>query len=394
MIDWATLKTANDPLNAFVERDMAAVFGHGELAGLTIGVKANIAVAGLAWTGGLAAFRGRIADHDAATVAALRAAGAAIIGTTNLEEAALGAATRNPHYGWTHNPHALDRTPGGSSGGSGAAVAAGLCHAALGTDTLGSIRIPAAYCGIYGFKPANAAVSQDGLEIAEASFDCIGPLARSLDILERIARVMSDFGEGTVEGTIVLADLGGVGCDAAVLAAYHSALGHCGATRTLHLDHPLARIRFAGFVQTATALGLHLAALDPATLSPDLRKLLAYGARRTDADRAEDHAVLATTAAAVRAAVAGGAVLLMPTTPQAGFTNATAAPANQADFTALANIAGLPAISIPAGVDSDGMPVAVQLVGRVGSESGLFAAARTLDTALGAYRCPPHFCEG
>jgi aspartyl-tRNA(Asn)/glutamyl-tRNA(Gln) amidotransferase subunit A len=87
-------------------------------------------------------------------------------------------------------------------------------------------------------------------------------------------------------------------------------------------------------------------------------------------------------------------VLLMPTTPQAGFTNATAAPANQADFTALANIAGLPAISIPAGVDSDGMPVAVQLVGRVGSESGLFAAARTLDTALGAYRCPPHFCEG
>ncbi len=389
----ADLETANGPLNAFVQWDNQAA-GEGVLGGLTIGVKANIAVAGLAWTGGLAAFRDRIADRDAATVGALRAAGAAIIGTTNLEEAALGAATRNPHFGWTHNPHALGRTPGGSSGGSGAAVAAGLCDAALGTDTLGSIRIPAAYCGVYGFKPANAAVSQDGLEIAEASFDCIGPLARSLDTLERVARVMSNFGETAVAGTMVLADLGGVDCEPSVLAAYHRALGHCEAATTLHLGHPLARIRFAGFVQTATALGVHLTALDPASLSPDLRKLLAYGARRSDADRAEDHAVLVATAAAVHAAVASGAVLLLPTTPQAAFTDAMPAPANQADLTCLANIAGLPALSIPAGVDDDGMPVAVQLVGRVGSEGGLFAAARALDTALDAYRRPPRFYEG
>jgi aspartyl-tRNA(Asn)/glutamyl-tRNA(Gln) amidotransferase subunit A len=392
--DWAALKAADAPLNAVVEWDEAATPGAGALAGLTIGVKANIAVAGLAWTGGLAAYRGRIADRDAATVAALRAAGAAIIGTTNLEEAALGAATRNPHYGWSHNPHALDRTPGGSSGGSGAAVAAGLCDAALGTDTLGSIRIPAAYCGVYGLKPANTAVSQDGLEIADASFDCIGPLARSLDTLERVARVMSDFGEVAVAGTVVLADLGGVECEAAVLAAYERARDVLGAATLLRLDHPLARIRFAGFVQTAKALEVHLAALDPTSLSPDLRKLLSYGARRTAADRAEDQAVLATTAAAVRGAVAGGAVLLTPTTPQAAFTDATAAPANQADFTALANIAGLPALSIPAGVDAAGMPVAVQLVARAGGEAGLFAAARTLAAALGAYRRPPHFYEG
>ncbi len=394
MIDWTALKAANGPLNSFVQWDEAATRGNGLLADLTIAVKANIAVTGLAWTGGLAAYRGRIADRDAATVAALRAAEAAIIGSTNLEEAALGATTRNPHYGWSHNPHALDRTPGGSSGGSGAAVAAGLCDAALGTDTLGSIRIPAAYCGVYGFKPANAAVSQNGLEIAEASFDCIGPLARSLDTLERVAQVMSDFGEGTVAGTVVLTDLGGVECEAAVIAAYHRAHGDWEAAETLRLEYPLARIRFAGFVQTATALGLHLAALDPASLSPDLRKLLSYGAQRTAADRADDRAVLAVTAAAVREAVAGGAVLVMPTTPQAAFADATAAPANQADFTCLANIAGLPALSLPAGIDGDGMPVAVQLVCRVGSEAGLFIAARALDAALAAYRRPPYFFEG
>ncbi len=392
MIDRVALKVANAPLNAVVEWDDAATGGAGALAGLTIGIKANIAVVGLAWTGGLAAYRGRIAGCDAAVVAALRAAGAAIIGTTNLEEAALGAVTRNPYFGWSHNPHALDCTPGGSSGGSGAAVAAGLCDAALGTDTLGSIRIPAAYCGVYGFKPANAAVSHDGLELAEASFDVIGPLARSLDTLERVARVMSVFGEGTTAGTISVAGLGGVACDAAVLAAYERARAKT-ARDALHLDHPLARIRLAGFVKTAKTLGAHLAGLD-ASLSPDLRHLLAYGARRGAVDWSDDQAVLAATATAVRAAVADGAVLLMPTTPQAAFVDTTPAPANQADFTCLANIAGLPALSLPAGVDADGMPVAVQLVGRAGSEAGLFAAARALDTALGGYRRPPHFVEG
>ncbi len=393
MIDWPALKAANAPLNAFVEWDEGAASGEGPLAGLTIGIKANIATQALCWTGGLEAHRHRIAARDAETVARLRQAGAAIIGTLNLEEAALGAATRNPFYGWTHNPHALGRTPGGSSGGSGAAVAAGLCDAALGTDTLGSIRIPAAYCGVYGFKPANARVSQDGLELAEASFDCIGPLARSLDLLERIARLMSDFGEGTAAGTVTLAELGGVACEPAVIAAYEQALAIAAPTGSLRLDHPLSRIRFAGFIKTSKALAAHLAPLDPASLSEGLRKLLSYGPRRAEADWAEDRAILAATAQAVRAAVANGAVLLMPTAPQVAFADTVPAPANQADFTGVANIAGLPAISIPAGTDGEGLPVAVQLIGCAGHEAGLFAAARQLDTAIAGYRRPPHFLE-
>lgn len=393
MIDFAALKAANGPISAFVEWDEGATAGEGSLAGLTIGVKANIAARGLAWTGGLAAFRDRIAERDGETVARLRAAGATIIGATNLEEAALGAVTRNPHYGWTHNPHALDHTAGGSSGGSGAAVAAGLCDAALGTDTMGSIRIPAAYCGIYGFKPANDRVSQDGLELAEASLDCIGPLARSLGVLERVARVVSDFGEGNTQGVAALATLGGVSCDPAVQAAYQHALDVLGPSSEIALDKPLSRIRYAGFVKVSKALAVRLASQD-ATLSPDLRKLLTYGPNRATEAWAEDQAILAAVRSRLTEALATGTMLLMPTAPQAAFADTIAPPADQADFTCLANIAGLAALSIPAGQNAAGLPVAVQLVAAGGREAGLFAAARRLDGILAAYRKPPHFLEG
>lgn len=393
MIDVAALRAANAPLNAFVDWDERAAFGAGPLAGLTVGVKANIAVAGLPWTGGLEAHRGRVAERDADVVARLRNAGTAILGTLNMEEAALGAATRNPFYGWTHNPHALAHTPGGSSGGSGAAVAAGLCDIALGTDTMGSVRIPAAYCGVYGFKPANDRVGQDGLEVAEASLDCIGPLARSIDVLERAAAVISDVGHGTTGNVVTLADLGEVACDPAVSAAYRRALDVLPPSGKIAILQPLSRVRFAGFVKTAKALAAHLASYD-ATLSPSLRKLLSYGIARKAEDWAEDQAILADFAATLRPALANGAILLLPTAPQVAFADSAPAPANQADFTCLANIAGLAAISIPAGTDPAGLPVAVQLVAEGGREAGLFAAARRLDATLGAYRRPPLFFEG
>ncbi len=194
-IDWNMLERSNAPLNAFIDWDRTARHGDGALAGVTIGVKANIAVKGMPWSAGMEAFRSRIADRDAETVRLLRDAGAAILGTLNMDEAAYGTEGNNPWFGPVHNPHRPGYSAGGSSSGSGAAVAAGLCDAALGTDTMGSIRIPAAMCGIYGFKPANASVSLDGLELCGPTLDAIGPLARSLDLLERVARVMTVFGE-------------------------------------------------------------------------------------------------------------------------------------------------------------------------------------------------------
>ena len=394
MIDWPALEAANAPLNAFVEWDKAAIGGDGPLAGLTVGVKANIATKGLTWTAGMHLYRDRIASGDAAVVAKLRAAGAIIIGTLNMEEAAFGAKTDNPWFGATQNPHRLGCTPGGSSGGSAAAVAAGLCDVALGSDTMGSVRIPASYCGVYGFKPANTAVSQDGLEIAEVSLDVIGPLARSLHTLERVARVMSDFGEGdnngpdTLSAGLTLAGLGGATCSADVLAAYTASKATLGTLVEAPISTPLSRIRFAGFIKTSRAMAAHFADADQTLLSPALRKLFTYGPKRSEADWAEDQQILAQAAAEVKALIARNGFLLTPTAPQPAFPHHEAAPANQADFTCLANIAGLPAISLPAGWGANGLPVGVQLIGQVGHEAGLFTLAKALDGVLAAYRPP------
>lgn len=392
LIDFDVFAAANAPLNAFTDFDTSATGGEGLLAGMTIGVKANIMVRGLPWTSGSEVFRNRIAERDAEVVARLRGAGAAIIGTTNMEEAALGAKTDNPWFGATQNPHRLGYTPGGSSGGSGAAVAAGLCDAALGTDTMGSIRIPAAYCGIYGFKPAHSAISQDGLELTEPSLDTIGPLARDLDVLEAVSRVLSDFGEGDAAGPVAtLAGLGGVECEPAVLAAFKNAKSLLGSKSEIDLPCPPARIRFAGFIRASRFLAAHLTDADPPKISPLLGKLLTYGARRSEADLAEDGRVIAETKAAIEAALETHAAILLPTAPQTAFPHSEVAPASQADFTCLANIAGLPAICLPSGWSDDGLPVGVQLIGKTGHEAGLFALARRLDTALAAYRPPANF---
>ena len=129
------------------------------LDGVAIGIKANIAVRGLPWHAGVAAYRERIAHEDADCVMALRKSGAVILGVLNMHEAALGATTDNIAFGRCHNPYRHDFTPGGSSGGSAAAVSGGLCAAALGTDTLGSVRIPAAYCGVFGHMPPRGRLS-------------------------------------------------------------------------------------------------------------------------------------------------------------------------------------------------------------------------------------------
>lgn len=393
MIDFDALVRANTPLNAFTDFDGSAEGGGGALAGLTVGVKANIAVAGMPWTAGCEVYRGRVAPKDAAVVTKLRAAGAAIIGMLNMEEAALGAKTDNPWFGKTQNPHKTGYTPGGSSGGSGSAVAAGLCDIALGTDTMGSVRIPAAYCGVYGFKPAQTSVSQEGLELAEEWLDCIGPLARSLDLLESAARVMTDFGDGdTASGSLVTLAETGVDCELEVIEKFRDVIRLAGSEIALaQLAHPLSRIRFAGFIKTSKAMAAHFADAGGDKLSANLKKLLTYGPKRSDADWAEDQAILAETAQAVQDIVAKHAAIILPTAPQGAFSHSEDAPANQADYTCLANIANLPAISLPMGVDDAGMPLGLQIVGRTGHEADLFQLAREFDAKLQAYRRPDHF---
>lgn len=386
MIDFDALEAANEPLNAFSDFDRAAAGGEGVLAGLRIGVKANIAVAGLPWHAGLAAFETRLAEHDADTVALLRQAGAAIIGVLNMEEAALGAKTDNPHFGPVQNPHRIGWSPGGSSGGSGAAVAAGLCDAALGTDTMGSVRIPAAHCGVYGFKPATASVSQAGLEPADLSLDAIGPLARDLATLELVARVISGFGEDPIKGSGAMLVEHGVTVHPEVARCFDKVLNTLeGSLQPVVLTHPLSRIRFAGFIEVSREMAAHLRGIGT---SDRLANLLNYGPRRSLSDWAKDRAILDRTRDEVRAVVEEHGFLIMPTVPNPPFPHSDPEPAAQADFTCLANIAGLPSISLPAGWTGDGLPIGVQLVGPAGAESGLFALASLLDETLRAYRPP------
>ncbi len=165
----------------------------GLLHGITIAVKDNIDVAGTATTAGASFRRDRLANDDAPVVARLRRAGAVIVGKANLAELAFGIRSRSTVGGQCRNPWDMARIPGGSSGGSGAAVAAGFCTAALGTDTGGSVRLPAAYCGVSGLRPTWGRVPNRGSVPVCAAQDTIGPMAHRVSDVARLFAVMAGF---------------------------------------------------------------------------------------------------------------------------------------------------------------------------------------------------------
>jgi aspartyl-tRNA(Asn)/glutamyl-tRNA(Gln) amidotransferase subunit A len=168
---------------AQAEKVDAAVKSGGELgplAGVPIGIKDVLAMRGAPATAGSLILKGYHPPYDATVVAKLEAAGAVLLGKLNCDEFAMGSSNENSAYGPVHNPRALDRVPGGSSGGSAASVAAGFCVASLGTDTGGSIRQPAAFCGVVGVLPTYGRVSRYGLIAFASSLDRVGPFTRSV----------------------------------------------------------------------------------------------------------------------------------------------------------------------------------------------------------------------
>src|SRR5271163_630994 len=152
----------------------------GPLHGIPISLKDNIYTKDIRTTAGSKILKDFIPQQDALVVSQLKNAGAILLGKTNMHEFAYGVTSNSPHYGPVRNPWDLSRIPGGSSGGSAAAVAAGLCYGSIGTDTGGSIRIPASLCGVVGFKPTLGRVSVDGVIPLAARLDCVGPLARTV----------------------------------------------------------------------------------------------------------------------------------------------------------------------------------------------------------------------
>ncbi len=203
----ARIEIYNPKLNAFItvlreralaqarelEAEQRAGKLRGPLHGIPIGLKDNIDTAGIRTTAASAVFDDRIPDEDAEVARRLKAAGAVVIGKTNLHEFAMGGTSATSYYGPVRNPWALDRNPGGSSGGSAAAVATDLCYGALGTDTGGSIRTPASFCGTVGLKPTYGLVSIRGIIPLTLSLDHCGPITRTVEDAAMILNALAGY---------------------------------------------------------------------------------------------------------------------------------------------------------------------------------------------------------
>jgi aspartyl-tRNA(Asn)/glutamyl-tRNA(Gln) amidotransferase subunit A len=190
------IERLNPTLNAFItvippEQSIPAEDAHGKpLYGIPLAVKDLYNTKGIRTTSGSRFFADHIPQEDAFVVQKMKRAGVQIIGKTNTHEIALGVTNNNPHYGACKNPWDITRTPGGSSGGSAVAVATGMAMAALGTDTGGSIRIPAALCGVVGFKPTYGRVSLRGILPLSWNLDHAGPIARRVEDAALMLQVM------------------------------------------------------------------------------------------------------------------------------------------------------------------------------------------------------------
>lgn len=185
--------TADTAREQAAHQDAAAAAGRssGPLAGMTVTLKDVIHTAGVRTTNGSAIDSDFVPDADAEVVRRLKAAGAIVLGKNSLHEYAYGGTTQNPFFGSCRNPWASDRIPGGSSGGSGVAVAAGMCCASLGTDTAGSGRLPAALCGVTGLRPTSGAIPNRGVTPVSAFFDTISPMARSVTEVAAVFRAIA-----------------------------------------------------------------------------------------------------------------------------------------------------------------------------------------------------------
>jgi aspartyl-tRNA(Asn)/glutamyl-tRNA(Gln) amidotransferase subunit A len=371
----------------------------GQLDGVPVAVKGNVAVKDWPLTAGLR-FRADVrADDDAFVVARLRQAGAVLLGATNMDEGALGAEGANPWYGAIGNPLRSGYSPGGSSGGSAVAVAAHHCIFAIGSDTIGSVRIPAAFCGVVGLKPSHGLLSLRGVVPVHPRFDHVGPLVKRARDLPAVLGALAAYDPASpVSFPLPLAPprradaprtLGycvgfdGLSVAEEVVLAYNRGLA---AMRWLGWQlvpvdlrrWDLPRLRRAILALCEREMwrehGERTTAR-PEDFSEGLRAFIRFGGKLGAAELAAAEERIAVFHSEWLALMDPLDAVVMPTTPCTAFPHGDRHPYNTADLTAVATGAALPAVSVPLPRSAGAMPAGLQFVGHRGAELDLSAIA-------------------
>ncbi|HVE39161.1 MAG TPA: amidase [Planctomycetota bacterium] len=392
------IRRDNPKLNAYYEvfwdearqaaaeasRELRSGLDRGPLHGIPIGVKDLFDVKGYRTTAGAhPGFHPAAAIEDASVIARLRAAGAILLGKTSLHEWAFGVSTNNAHFGPTRNPHDPTRMVGGSSGGSGAALAADLCLGALGTDTGGSIRIPSSLCGTVGIKPTLGRVSTQGVTPLSRSLDTVGPMARTVDDAFLLLDALCGFRpEPTPQPRIVVPEGYFLDdCDPRIIAL----VSRVGALEKVDLGDVKAVWEANGVILLSDASSVHEGRLrehpDWFGESVGPRLQMGLGLRGVDYARAREEQRQWTTR--LERILGKDTVLAVPSTPAPAtiIGDREGAPLSRlmTRYTSPFNLAGVPVLCLPAGM-VDGLPVGLQLVAGAGQESLLRTAAALLES--------------
>jgi len=395
----------------------------GPLHGIPISLKDNIYTKGIRTTAGSKILTDFIPREDAVVVAPLKQAGAVLLGKTNMHEFAYGVTSNNPHYGPVRNPRDLQRIPGGSSGGSAAAVAAGLCFGSIGTDTGGSIRIPASLCGVVGLKPTWGRISTEGVVPLSPLLDCTGPLARTVRdvailtgaVYFRVGREPDLSNPATLRANPRKICLGvprqlffdALSTD--VRKAFDSALRDlCKAgMTTTDISIPLLdetedagnRIAWVEAILYHSQQG-YFPARSP-EYGEDVRTRIEMGAKVSAVDylRALEIQKHFTLQLHMALAESDADAIVYPSTAiEAPLIDQESSRLGKHDYPTRAillrhnrpaNLAGVPAISVPCGFSSSGLPIGLQFMGGVSSEAVLLRIAKIFESTQIQYRTPP-----
>jgi Asp-tRNA(Asn)/Glu-tRNA(Gln) amidotransferase A subunit family amidase len=389
----------HDPgIHAFVYVDRSASASPGPLSGVTLAVKDNLPVAGMPWTDGSAVWRDRIPSEDTVPVARARAAGVAILGKTNLPELAAAVGTTNAIFPPTNNPWRAGITPGGSSGGSAAAVGAGMASLGMGTDMGGSIRIPASCCGVVGLRPSPNRVPSESID--PAGLSVIGPIGKTVADVGLMFSVIAQSSAPAPTSKrfrIGIADTTAMGMDSACSQACRRAgdalesAGHL-VERVGWESEPVA----AGYGVVRRASMASFPA-DPKLFAPGIRNLVEQGRALSALDyfSAFEKATACAFEVVVKPLLIQYDFLLTPTLGLVPMAIEAVPPflsepyGRYIQFVLPVSFAHTPAVSVPAGLH-DGLPVGVQLVARSGQEWPLLALAEQLEALPGfGFQRPP-----